>query len=540
MDDTLGTTDAIYRFLDCELDLSTRELRRGGRPETLQPKVFDLIAYLVAHRDRALGKDELQQALWPGVIVTEASLTQAIRKARRALGDDANAPHIIRTVHGRGYRFVATMREATAPGPGPGIAEDAGATTPTAMSERAATTDTSRRPRVAVLPFVNLSSDAEQEYFSDAITQDIIDNLSKHRWLDVLTRNATFGYKGGDINTALLGQILGADYLVSGSVRRVGSRIRVTAELAAGASSRQLWADRYDRELEDVFAVQDEITQMITARLEPAIGDAERQRAVRRVSRDLDAWDCYHRGVWHFFRFTAQDNAEAQRLLQRSRELDPGFGEAHAWWAYATVLGMVYWDTMPAPALLDEALAATHTALSIDDQNAVFYALEARVQIARGEYESASAENALAIRLNPTLAAAYCGLGDTLAYMGRFEEAIENFELAINLSPNDPQRWAFLSYGALALIFKGDYAAAVQWADRASVIPNCQYWTRAHKAVALAYLGQLDAAGDTVRQLLAEKPNFSRTFARQKLFYLKDPRQLALYLAGLDRAGVPE
>jgi tetratricopeptide (TPR) repeat protein len=279
---------------------------------------------------------------------------------------------------------------------------------------------------------------------------------------------------------------------------------------------------------------------MITARIEPAIGYAERQRAVRSGRRDLDAWDCYHRGVWHFFRFTAQDNAEAQRLLQRSRELDPGFGEAHAWWAYAVMLGMVYWDTTPAPALLDEALAATRKALSIDDQNAVFYALEARVQIARGEYESASAENALAIRLNPTLAAAYCGLGDTLAYMGRFEEAIENFELAINLSPNDPQRWAFLSYGALALIFKGDYTAAVQWADRASVIPNCQYWTRAHKAVALAYLGKLDAAGDCVRQLLAEKPNFCRAFARQKLFYLKDPRQLALYLAGLEKAGVPE
>jgi TolB-like protein/Tfp pilus assembly protein PilF len=540
MDGTPGTTDAIYRFLDCELDLSTRELRRGGRPETLQPKVFDLIAYLVANRERALGKDELQQALWPNVIVTEASLTQAIRKARRALGDDANAPHIIRTVHGRGYRFVAALEDtaarALAPPPG---AHTHAAARPAAV-EPASTTGASRRPRVAVLPFVNLSSDAEQEYFSDAITQDIIDNLSKHHWLDVLTRNATFGYKGSDIDTVILGQILGADYLVSGSVRRVGSRIRVTAELAAGASSRQLWADRYDRELEDVFAVQDEITRMITARIEPAIGYAERQRAVRSGRRDLDAWDCYHRGVWHFFRFTAQDNAEAQRLLQRSRELDPGFGEAHAWWAYAVMLGMVYWDTTPAPALLDEALAATRKALSIDDQNAVFYALEARVQIARGEYESASAENALAIRLNPTLAAAYCGLGDTLAYMGRFEEAIENFELAINLSPNDPQRWAFLSYGALALIFKGDYTAAVQWADRASVIPNCQYWTRAHKAVALAYLGKLDAAGDCVRQLLAEKPNFCRAFARQKLFYLKDPRQLALYLAGLEKAGVPE
>ncbi|MCG3200643.1 MAG: hypothetical protein NFCOHLIN_00503 [Gammaproteobacteria bacterium] len=540
MDETDGSTDAIYRFLDCELDLSRRELRRGDRRETLQPKVFDLIAYLVTHRERALGKDELQQALWPGIIVTDGSLTQAVRKARRALGDDANAPQIIRTVHGRGYRFVAALREATAHRLGLPGGGDATATSRTTVSESAAPTGPLRRPRVAVLPFVNLSSDADQEYFSDAITQDIIDSLSKHHWLDVFTRNATFGYKGTDIDPVMLGKALDADYVVSGGVRRVGSRIRVTAELAAAATSRQLWADRYDRELEDVFAVQDEITRMITARLEPAIGHAERQRAVHADRRDLDAWDCYHRGVWHFFRFTAQDNAEARRLLQRSRELDPGFGEAHAWWAYATVLGMVYWDTTPAQALLDEALAATRRALSIDDQNAVFYALEARVQIARGEYENAWSENTLAIRLNPTLAAAYCGLGDTLAYLGRVEEAIENFELAIDLSPNDPQRWAFLSYGALALIFKGDYATAVQWADRASVIPNCQYWTRAHKAVALALLGEPEAASDALRKLLAEKPDFSRTFARQKLFYLKDPRQLALYLAGLEKAGVPE
>ncbi len=189
--------------------------------------------------------------------------------------------------------------------------------------------------------------------------------------------------------------------------------------------------------------------------------------------------------------------------------------------------------------MLDEALAATARALEIDDQNALFYALRARVRIARGEYESARAENELAIQLNPSLAAAYCGLGDTLAYMNRCDEAIAQFERAIALSPNDPQRWAFLTYGALAFIFKEDFAAALEWAERAEVIPNRQYWTQAHRAAALAGLGRLVEARVAVSDLLEEKPRFTGAFARHKLFYVKDARQLEGYVGLLESAGVP-
>lgn len=201
---------------------------------------------------------------------------------------------------------------------------------------------------------------------------------------------------------------------------------------------------------------------------------------------------------------------------------------------------MVYWDTDPSPELLDEALAAASQALELDDQNAVFYALKARVQLARREYGSALAENEMAISLNPTYAAAYCGLADSLAYEGRYDEAIEIFEKAIDLSPNDPQRWAFLTYGALTHIFSQDFETAVKWAERASEIPNCQYWTTAHKAVALAHLGDLDSARRSVSSLLKEKPDFTLEFAKKKLFYLKDPEQLRIYLEGLALAGIPE
>lgn len=535
----------VYRFGPFELDMERFELRNDGAAVALEPQVFALLALLVTNHNRMVSKDEIHERIWNDRIVSDAALNSRIRSVRQAVGDDGKTQQIIRTIRSIGFRFVA---EVTVD-PLPSATDAAGSrnTDPDAPNHQtaeslheAAATAAMTRPMVAVLPFDNLSGNADQEYFSDAIAGDIITALSKHRWLSVVARNTTFGYKGKSVSGRQLAEELGVTYVVEGSVRRAGNRIRVTAQLIDAIDGVQKWADRYDRDLEDVFAVQDEITAKIAARLEPEIGFAERQKVAASGSRDLQAWECYHLGVAHFFKFTAAGNLEAQRLLNRSRELDPNFGEAHAWWAYAVILGMVYWDTEPSEQLLDEALAATKRALELDDQNAVFYALKARVRLARREYKQAIVENETAIRLNPTFAAAHCGLADSLAYEGIYDDAVQGFEKAIELSPNDPQRWAFLTYGALALIFRHDFAAAVEWTERASAIPNCQYWTVAHQAVAYAHLGRSDEAQASVVRLLEEKPGFSIAFARRKLFYLKRPEQLQLYLDGLKLAGVPE
>jgi adenylate cyclase len=397
----------------------------------------------------------------------------------------------------------------------------------------------SSKPSIAVLPFDNMSGDPEQEYFSDGLTEDIITALSKHRWLDVVARNSAFAYKGQSPDIRKLASELGADYVVEGSVRRAGQRIRVTAQLIDTGTGNHVWAERYDRNLEDIFDLQDEITGAIVGQVEPEIGTVIRQKVQRAPRRDLHAWDCYHLGIANFYKFTADGNREAQRLLQRSRELDSDFSEAHAWWAYAVILGMVYWDTEPDPALMDEALAATRQAVAIDNQNAILYMLMGRVQLARRNYRSALAESETAVRLNPTLAPAFCGLGDALAYEGRNDEAIGQFEKAVAMSPNHPQLWAFLSYGALNFIFNHDFERALDWAERARDIPNCQYWAIAHAVVALAYLDRPDEVRRMVKRLLADQPTFSRAFAEKKLFYLKRPEQLQLYLDGLDKAGVP-
>lgn len=498
-----------YRFGRFEVRCAERQLLADGAPVPIGARGFDLLLALLQRRDRVVGSEELLRLIWPGLVVEENNLRQQVAALRRVLGAPAVA-----TVPGRGYRFCLAMQ-----GDGPGAPPGA-------------------RPAVAVLPFANLSGDAAQEYFADAMTQDILTALSKHRWLTVIARNTVFGYKNVAVDVRKVAADLGAQYVVTGSVRRGGAKLRLTAELIDAASGSTCWSERYDRDLWDVFAVQDEITSMIVGRLEPEIGFAERQRVARAPRANLRAWECFHLGVWHFFRFTAQHNQQALALLQRSRDMDPLFGDAHAWWAYATLLDMVYWGSDPDPQTLDQALAAVQQALELDDQNAVFYALKARVQLARRDYESARAENEIAIGLNPTLAVAHCGLADTLAYQGRYAEALDCFTTALTLSPRDPQRWAFLTYGALALIFQGDYGRAVEWAARAREIPNFQYWTLAHEAVALAYLGRKAEAGEAVARLLAAQPNFSLGFAARKLFYIRDAGQLGRYMEGLRRAGI--
>ncbi len=386
--------------------------------------------------------------------------------------------------------------------------------------------DSYAKPCIAVLPFNNMSDDPEQEYFSDGLTEDIITALAKHRWLDVIARNTTFSYKNSSPNIREVGQQLGADYVLEGSVRRAGQRVRVTGQLIDAGTGAHIWADRYDRSLEDIFELQDEMTQNIVGRIEPEIGLAIRQKVVKKAHPEVHAWDAYHLGVAKFYQFTAEANIAAQRLLQQSRDLDPSFAEAHGMWAYATILGMVYWDTEPDPHLMDEALAAARQAVALDSQNAMLYMLMGRVQLARREYRAALAENEKAIELNPTLAPAFCALGDSLAYEGRYEEASEHFHRAVEMSPNHPQLWAFLTYGALNFLFARQFDRALDWAERAADIPNCQYWALSHAVVALNYLERKDEARKMVARLLQERPDFSLTFARKRLFYLKREDQL--------------
>ena len=396
------------------------------------------------------------------------------------------------------------------------------------------------KPSIAVLPFTNMSGDPEQEYFGDGITEDIATALTCFRSFSIIARNSTFIYKNRTVDLRRVADELHARYVVEGSVRKSGNRVRISARLIDATSGNHIWAERYDRNLKDIFAVQDEIVETIAGRLGSEVDSTERQRAERKPTQNLDAWDCYYLGVSQFYKFSKEGNIEAQRLLHRAIELDPKFGPAYSRLAYIIVLSMVYFDAESNIKRLDDALKTAKKAVEIDGKDAWAHLSVGRVHLARGEYNSCIAECETSIKLNPYLAQAHCALGDSLAYVDRMEESILRFEEAIRLSPHDPWRWGFFSYRSLAHIFMRQYEAAVEWANKAIRDPNCQYWANAHLASALGHLDRINHARTAVDELLRQKPEFSCSYARKHLFYIKNSVQIEHYINGLRKASLPE
>jgi tetratricopeptide (TPR) repeat protein len=303
---------------------------------------------------------------------------------------------------------------------------------------------------------------------------------------------------------------------------------------------RLVWAEQYDRTLEEILKVQDQITTSIAARIEPGIGNAERLRTERIPPQALQAWDLFRLGTRHFYKSTGEDNLEAQRLFRRAIALDPNLAQAYGFLSYAIVLGMLYFDAQPQEEQLNEALAIAKKGVELDEQDALIRFTYGRALLTRRDYGEALAELEEALKLNPALPVVYCGLADSLAYEGRFAEAMPYFEKAINLSPHDPQRWAFYSYGALAHLFAREFEEAQQWAWRATRIPNCHYWPFAHRVAALGHLQRVEDIRPALAELLQRKPGFTCSFARERLFYVRSPVHLDLYVEGLRRAGLPE
>jgi TolB-like protein/class 3 adenylate cyclase/predicted negative regulator of RcsB-dependent stress response len=518
----------VLRFRDFELDTALFELRQAGERIPLEPQVFDLLVFLARNSHRTVTKEEIFAAIWGDRIVSDAALSSQIKAARRAVGDDGASQHTISTVHGRGFRFIATLENrAPAPaGDADGTGDDRG---PSAAT---------RKPSVAVLPFLNLNQDSSEDVFADGITEDITTALAKNRWLTVIARNPAFAFRGSKESIRIIGQKLNADYLVTGSVRKAGTRFRITVQVADADTEQSVWSERFDRDKVDIFDLQDEISELVAGRIEAELGLSEQKKAERRPRKNLGAWDLYQLATAEFYKFTPEGNLKCQELLRKVIALDPDLASAHSRLAYAIVLSMVYFDAPYDAAKMDEALAAGERAIKLDDQDANGYFTLGRVRLARCEYDLAIDALEYALELNPCLAVAYCGLGDSLAYEGRLEEAIEQFEKAVHLSPHDPFRWGFFSYRSLAHLFRGEFQDSAVWARRAVQIPNAQYWAWAHLAAALGHLGNESAAQSAVKDLMAMKPGFTLEFAKEHLFYIKRADQMQMYLEGLRKAGV--
>ena len=395
------------------------------------------------------------------------------------------------------------------------------------------------KPSIAVLPFDNMSGDPEQEYFVDGIAEDIITALSKIRWFFVIARNSTFAYKGTSPDVRQVGRELGVHYVLEGSVRKGGNRVRISAQLIEAATGKHVWAERYDRDLDDIFALQDEMTETIVAAIEPELGSAERERAKRKPPENLDAWDCCQRGLWHLWKFTKDDNAEAKKLFQRAIKLDLNFATPCAGLAFAHLADIFLGYTESRAESVAEAFSAARKAVSLDDKDPVAHWAMGRVHSYRGKHDAAIAELERALDLNPSFAPAYFGLGFALTFSGRAEDAISQFEKALRLSPNDPLSWAFMLMRALALLLMKQYDEAADWAQKGARQPNAHIWAYVFLAAALGHLGRAEEAEAALNEALRMKPDFSLAFARQALPWTY-PADLEHYLDGLVKAGLEE
>src|SRR5882762_3007720 len=314
-----------FLFDNHALDIDRRELRRGSERIAVEPQVFDLLVYLVQNCDRVVSKDDLIASVWRGRIVSDSTLTSRINAARKAVGDSGEDQKLIRTIARKGLRFVGAVR--TQPN-GTEPAHAVGPPPEEIHEQSRPALPLPDRPAIAVLPFINMSGDPEQEYFSDGISEDIITALSKLRWFFVIARNSSFIYKGKAVHMKQVAEELGVGYVIEGSVRKGGDRVRITAQLNDVATGSHVWAERYDRGLADVFAVQDEITEAIIAAIEPQLYAAENFRARRKPPENLDAWDLVMRALSHYWRVTPEDNLVTQVLLRKAIAIDPNYGQA--------------------------------------------------------------------------------------------------------------------------------------------------------------------------------------------------------------------
>jgi len=394
------------------------------------------------------------------------------------------------------------------------------------------------QPSIAVLPFANLSGNPEQDTISDGIAEDIIAGLSRFRSLFVIARCSSFSYKGKAVDQSAIAQDLAVRYLLEGSLRQSGDRVRIGAQLVEAGTGKQLWAERYDRQMQDFFAVQDAITEAILAALLPEIGAAEAERAKRTRPEELDTWALYHRALDYLYRYSRPDNREARALFRKAIDRDPGFAASYAGLAYACFLAVHDDYTDQVENRIAEGLEAAHRAVTLDPRDALGHVAFGRILTLRKEFERAIAACDTATDLNPSLAPAYFGRGYALTMVGRGEPALADLCRAIELSPRDPNVWAFMCVNAWAHSLCDRHQGAMDWALRSARHTNTNFWAPVTLALCHAKLGRQDEAERMLQDALALKPDLTFAYIGRTLPF-EDPAVTDRLFGVLRRSGLP-
>jgi len=394
----------------------------------------------------------------------------------------------------------------------------------------------SGQPAIAVLPFDNMSGDPDQEYFADGITEDIITALSLWRRFPVIARNSTFTYKGKQLDVQRVGRDLGARYVLEGSVRRAGNRVRITGQLIDVESGAHMWAERYDRDLVDIFDLQDEITERIVTHMVPEMGRAEEQRAVRKRPADLGAWDLFQRGCWHYHRFTKQDMSQAREYMRRSLEIDPMSGLAKGYIAATHMFDAVMAWSDDRERSVAEGIAAAQQAIALDPNEPHPRTVLASLSVFNREPERGVEEGERAVALNPSLSLGHLALGYALIFVGRPADGVEAMHMALRLSPRDPTNTMVWSQLSLAHLVMKDFEVAAACARKALADNAANFRANHRLACALAYLGDVDGATAAFEAAKRHMPDPTRAYF-EATYAFTDRDTLDFILDGLRKAG---
>ncbi|MFL6935052.1 MAG: winged helix-turn-helix domain-containing tetratricopeptide repeat protein [Xanthobacteraceae bacterium] len=535
-----------FRFAEYEIDIGRHELRRAGEVVAIEPQVFDLLVYLVRHRDRIISKDELIDAVWHGRIVSDAALSSCISAARRAIGDNGDDQLLIRTLHKRGFRFVGRVDDdISAAAPADDARPARKAATARDSRERTGDAEASRvqlalpdKPSIAILPFQNMSGDPEQDYFADGLTEDIITGLSQQRWFFVIARNSSFAYKGEAVDVRKVASQLGVRYVLEGSVRRAADRVRVTGQLIDATHGVHLWADKYDRKLTDIFELQDDITNSVIGSVGPEILVAEAARVRRKPPQNIDAWDLVMQALPHMWRMSTDAQRQAQELLRQAIALDAEYAHAHALLGWIHVVMFNLDSRTPIGEFTDKALAAGARALTLDEQEPWGHLVVGLGHARRRRPELAVTHLSKSLDLNPNFVLGHAGLGYALACGGQPERGLQSLAQAQRLSPRDPFLAIYaptVRYMALFALARYEEAVAVCRSTAALHPHHAGAWRL--MTVSLALLGRIDEAKEALAHTLTLQPDLSSAHVTNNTVFA-DPADRARFLLGLQKAGL--
>ena len=392
------------------------------------------------------------------------------------------------------------------------------------------------KPSIAVLPFINMSGDPDQEFFADGIAEDIITALSRYSSLFVIARNSCFTYKERAIDVKQVGRELGVRYVLEGSLRKAGNRVRVTGQLVEAETGKHVWAERYDRDLADIFALQDEITGAVTIAIAPAIAHAERKRAMRTAPGSLDAWTAYQRGLWHVFKISREDDALAQKYFQQAIDIDPAFAGGYKGLAVAYLQAATLFHTRSPADAYRSAEALARQAIALDGTDAEAHSTLATAMLRHGDYDGALAQAEIALAMSPNLALAQGTLGEALIFSGQPKKGLVAVRTSIRLDPHDPKLANRLNNLALGYYFSRDYEAAVEAAKRA-VRSNPEYPLPYRRlAAALGQLGRTAEAKEALKRGIEIAPATFDMYVRQRVPWHR-PEDYAHMREGLRKAG---